>query len=80
MRGEIEASGGEINAYIGGGRVVIARVADKTYVISTIRRWMGDSPVHQIFFNRFITPEDMERIRYFPEAQIIEPSGKFRGR
>jgi hypothetical protein len=75
MRREIDASGGQVESRIGGGNIQIERAGDENYHISTIRRLLGDSAVHQIFFPRLTTAKDMRRASYFPEAEVIGASG-----
>jgi hypothetical protein len=78
MRKDIEASGGIFSSV--GGNISKVRDGDQNWKPTLIRRALGDSAAFGIFFNRFTTPEDIQRSGYFPEAQVYEWADSFGGR
>jgi len=71
MARRIAASGGIFPNAVSGNAIIKARAADPTYRVSRVGRMLGDSNAPVILFYRHVTPEDMERSSYFPEADVF---------
>jgi hypothetical protein len=80
MRAEIEASGGMFLPNGIGGNIEEIRDSSSDLEPSRIRRMLGDSGQHLIYFPRFTTPDDIRRAGYFPEAAVYEWADSFGGR
>ena len=74
-RYEIEARGAKIAAgSVLGGSARVGRAGDPLAKLPWIRRALGDEPVGLILFPGELSPSDLEKADYFPEACVLRNS------
>ena len=74
-RYEIEARGAKIAAgSVLGGSARVVRAGDPLAKLPWIRRALGDEPVGLILFPGELSPSDLEKADYFPEACVLRNS------
>ena len=74
-RYEIEARGAKIAAgSVLGGSARVVRAGDPLAKLPWIRRALGDEPAGLILFPGELSPSDLEKADYFPEACVLRNS------